>query len=410
MPRSVRELSLRSRLWLLMAAGVAVRIALAIHASGKAGDSATFPVALGLWQAHGFDFYGFADPGGGNGVVQGLWPYPPLFLGWLSIADVVRDTTGITYHAAIQAAPIAADVGLAFVVQAYLGLKGASDRRRLGAAALISLCPTVAVVSGYTSQIDSVAILPAAAALLVWEEAGPQRRALYAGALIGVGASVKAPALLVLLALVPAAGSPRELLRLVLAGLAVPVLLLAPFLVANAGGVANAAGYSSYPGVGGLSFLVQPHLSDIWLAGHIPALGDLNSAARFVFDHGNAILAVAVLGVFSLLARRRPAPAEAATILWLAFYVFAPNIFFGYLVWGIPFFLMAGHLRATLALEALVFCPTMLIFALGTQTLHISTAPGSRGAALYVVCMVGLSVACAAALPASVRRVRGAPA
>jgi len=389
---------------------VALRVGLAIHGAGKAGDSATFPVALGVWQAHGFDFYGVADPGGGNGVVQGIWPYPPAFLGWLSFADLVRDATGITFNAAIQAAPIAADVGLAFVVSSYLGLKGAPERTRLAAAALVLLCPTVAVVSGYTSQIDSLAILPAAAALLVWERAEPGRRALFAGALIGLGASVKAPAFLVLLALVPAVSSRRELLRLGASALALPALLLIPFLLADAGGVANAAGYSSYPGVGGLSFLVQPHLSEIWLAGRIPALGDLNPAARFVFDHGNLIVAAAVLAAFAAIARRRPAPAQAATILWLAFYVFAPNIFFGYLVWGIPFFLMAGHLRATLALEALVFAPTMLIFGLGTGTLQISTAAGSRGAALYIVCMVALSLAFAVGLAACLARARGTAA
>jgi hypothetical protein len=100
-----------------------------------------------------------------------------------------------------------------------------------------------------------------------------------------------------------------------------------------------------------------------------------------------------------------------ATILWLAFYVFAANIFFGYWVWGIPFFLMAGYLRATLALETLLAIPTLLVFNLGTGALEISTAPGSRGAALYFGCMILISIACFAALVLCLgRQIRDSPA
>jgi Glycosyltransferase family 87 len=392
---------LRNGLLGLAALALAGRVGLLIHGDGMAGDSQAFVAVLGVWQHDPLHLYGIANPGGD--VLVSVWPYPPGFLPWLSVADLVRDSTGIAFHVAIQALPIAADLALAFVVQAYLGLRGATERTRLAAAALVLLCPTIAVNSGYNSQIDSVAILPAAAALLVWERAAPERRALYAGALVGLAATVKLPPALVLLALVPSVASRGELARLVGAALAVPALALLPFLVTDPDGVANAAQYKSLPGVGGLTLIAQPRLAEIWLGGGIASPQDLNGAAHFLFDNGTLIVAGGLLVVFALAAPRRPAPAQMAAILWLAFYAFAPNIFFGYWVWGIPFFLMAGHLAAALALELLVAVPTLLVFRLGTGAFDISTAPGSRGAALYIACMIALSAACLVALTLALR-------
>src|SRR5207302_10782054 len=106
---------------------------------------------------------------------------------------------------------IAADAAIAWLVQAGLGRAGASDRTRLSACALVALGPAFALISGMHGQIDSVAILPAVLALVVWERGG-SRRALAAGLLIGRAASIKTAPGLMVLALLPSVRSRREAL------------------------------------------------------------------------------------------------------------------------------------------------------------------------------------------------------
>ena len=72
-------------------------------------------------------------------------------------------------------------------------------------------------------------------------------------------------------------------------------------------------------------------------------------------------MALVLAATFALLWARRPVPpAVAATVLWLGFYAVAPSFFFGYLVWGLPFFLLAGYLWRTAALMALMLVPQIL--------------------------------------------------
>lgn len=51
-----------------------------------------------------------------------------------------------------------------------------------------------------------------------------------------------------------------------------------------------------------------------------------------------------------------------AVLLWLAVYAFGVNFFFQYLVWGLPFFVMAGYIRSTLVVQLLVLPPTLLFY------------------------------------------------
>jgi hypothetical protein len=70
-----------------------------------------------------------------------------------------------------------------------------------------------------------------------------------------------------------------------------------------------------------------------------------------------------MIGAVAALAYvRRIAVEQTAILLWLALYVFAPNFFFTYLIWGIPFFLLAGRVRWALALQAYVLVPMFIAY------------------------------------------------
>ena len=55
---------------------------------------------------------------------------------------------------------------------------------------------------------------------------------------------------------------------------------------------------------------------------------------------------------------------RAAAILWLTVWAFGTGFFFQYLVWGLPFLLLDGHVRAAALLQVAVLLP-MLLFYLG---------------------------------------------
>jgi hypothetical protein len=52
----------------------------------------------------------------------------------------------------------------------------------------------------------------------------------------------------------------------------------------------------------------------------------------------------------------------AAVAVWLSVYVFGVDFFMQYMVWGLPFFLMAGYTREVLILELLLAGPVFVIY------------------------------------------------
>src|SRR5207248_680041 len=124
-------------------------------------------------------------------------PYPPAYLPWTLLAHALSPVVGFRFVVALPA--IAADAALTYLVARALERRGASEATVLGAACLVAFGPIFALTSGYHGQIDSLAILPTVVALERWTRGG-ESRALFAGVLLGVAASIKTPAGLVLLA------------------------------------------------------------------------------------------------------------------------------------------------------------------------------------------------------------------
>ena len=356
------SLGARRTLWGVIGAGILIRLVLVFTSHGEAYDMGSFnDVRLAL-EHDWLHVYRDVNPG----AHTFHWPYPPAYFPWVAFADAIKGSV-LSFDRLIRLPAVAADAALAWLLATELSRR-AGQRVALAAAALVAFGPAFVIISGYHGQIDSVAILPAVAAALLWERAAESGRvgslrvdrALAAGALIGLAGAIKTVPIVMVLALAPSARGWREAARLFGAAAAVLVVTLSPFLIADASAVRHLTKYGGVPGAGGLSLLVQPDLARFWLTGPVAA----NGATRWLSNHQTDVNAIVFLALAALFAVRRPGVMRAAAILWLAVWAFGTGFFFQYLVWGLPFLILDRHLRAAALLQAAALVP-MLLFYLG---------------------------------------------
>ena len=370
----------RRILWGLIAAGVVIRVVVAFATVGLAYDIEAFMLVAG--ELRGSDPFALFDTLNGD-VVR--WAYPTGGFPFFLLADWFTVEGLLPFHGLIHLPGIAADAAIAWMVQAYLGDRGASERTRLLATALVALGPSFLVVNGYEGQLDTLAILPAVAGVLLWTRLEGNKRAPIVGALIGLGASIKSFPFMVVVALVPGVRRWRERIVLVGTAVAVPLLLLAPWLIATPGETEAALRYSGIPGIGGLSLLAQPGLAEPRLESKpFPPLTDLSS---WLHDMSFVFLALGLAVAVLIVWRRQPDPALAVLIVWLAVYLTSVNFGPRYLVWALPFALMAGQLRQAAIIQA-IGAPAAFLIARRWEADWISSA--------YVALMITLFLAVAA--------------
>ena len=326
-------------LWAMVAAGLAARLVLAFAFYGQPYDQSSFAMVRESLAQSPLDVYA--------GVGEFRWPYPPAYFLWIVAADAVSDLTGLAFHGLVNVPAMAADVGIAWIVQAHLGRRGADEKKRLAAAGLVLLGPAFIAISGYHGQIDSVAMLPAVAAVALWDAGGP-RRGLAAGALLGLGIAIKTVPGLMLLALLPSARSKGEAAALIGAAAAVPLALLAPYLLHDSEAVTRALEYPPRGTAGGIGLI---------------STVAANPVVEALLDHATAWNAAWLAGVALVMWRARPEPTRAAVIVWLAAYVFATGFYLNYFVWGLSFVLLDGGLVAAAAVQAVALAPVVVTYA-----------------------------------------------
>jgi hypothetical protein len=356
-------------LWWVIGAGVLVRIAFAFGTYGYDFDMDSLVLVreqldADLWHAYGslnvpLDLQSFDT--------QYRWPYPPGFFPWAWLSGQAADA-GLAYHGFVQLPAIAADAALSLICFDFLRRRGRPAREYFLGGALIAVAPPLLITSGYHGQIDSLAFLPAVAAVWlwdrddIWERRGELARPLTVGLLIGIGASIKFVPLILLAAFFPLVWRrPRQALALVGAALAVPLLLFAPFLLADADGVRRALGYSGSPGAGGLSMLMQPEIVSYRLSGDLGHVV-FNGPSQFFYDHGGQMALLGLAGSSLLLLVRRPEPVIGALLLIVTMYVFAPNNYLHYVAWCLPFLVMAGMLRVAALISVWMLIPCAIAY------------------------------------------------
>jgi uncharacterized membrane protein len=325
--------------WGMAALGVAIRLGLAFGFVGDSYDQESFAMVRDALKVAPFDVY--------DEIVDGHWNYPPGLFPWIALAGWLADVTGLAFHGVVQLPAIAADVAIAWVVQLFLAGRGFDPARRLAAAGLVLLGPVFVAIAGYHGQIDSVAILPAVLAFLYWERGG-ERRALQAGLLLGAAIVLKTAPGLLLLALVPTARSLREAVKLVAAAAAIPLLMLAPYLIADARHALSAIDYPSVGTAGGLGLISTT----------LP-----NPVVDGIRDLGTVWNALWIGGLLALFLRFRPSATRAAVIVWLALFVFGTGFYMHYLIWGIPFLLLDGALLVAALIQLVVLVPLIVTYA-----------------------------------------------
>ena len=292
------------------------------------------------------------------------WNYPPGLFPWVLGANWFSHHVGLPYTTLFRLPAIAADLALAWIVQASLAGR-ASVGLRLLAAALVAFSPLLIAVSAYQAQIDSLAILPAVVAFIVWDRyEGARWRPYLVGGLIGLGATIKTPPLLLVLALLPVVPSIASGAKLTLSAVAVPLLALTPFLI-NGSDISHVLAYHGGAGEGGISLLVGPRLAPYAFGvahglpgpprGQVDRMLSVYQASRFIFGTGLLIVAAALF-------RYRPPPVRGAILLWLTVYALGVTFFMQYLVWALPFLLLAGYVRPALVAQLVLLAPIYVAY------------------------------------------------
>jgi hypothetical protein len=344
-------------IWALIAFGTVARVAVGLGSDGFAFERHGYELLRSALTSHPLHVYEIVN----RGTLH--YPYPPGYLPWIWFAGTIAPGGWHPFRSIVALPGVVADGALAWVVQDALRRRGATPAVRLGATALIALGPSFAIISGYHGLFDSVAILPAVLAILLWDRlpaqgAGLRNRALVCGLLIGAGGTIKTVPLLMLLPLLPWTRSPREAIVLVGSALGVLALSLVPFYLADHDVLHDLSKYGGIPGLGGLTLAIQPDLARNWLIAPTRPSG----VTLWVIHHQKLVNGAVVAALAAFLWRTRPGPVRGAALVWLATWALGAGFFFQYLVWGLPFLILAGWLQATMLLELVLLLPTLIFY------------------------------------------------
>jgi hypothetical protein len=100
----------------LVILGLAIRLTVNLETDGVAFDLESFKATNLALHFHGFSAYEF--------LLLGRWPYPPGYFPWLLVAGKIAE--GADFFKVVRLPPMAADVGIALIVQELLRRAGAS--------------------------------------------------------------------------------------------------------------------------------------------------------------------------------------------------------------------------------------------------------------------------------------------
>jgi hypothetical protein len=133
--------------------------------------------------------------------------------------------------------------------------------------------------------------------------------------------------------------------------------------------------------------------------GQVAAESARSDLLQTVQENARWITAVALATYTGFVFRYRPAAVDAAALLWLVVYAFSSNFFLNYLVYGLPFFIMAGFLVEVAVLQALLIAPTVAFYV------ALRPSPSTATGVLYIPALIALWAAWVLATLVIARRI-----
>jgi hypothetical protein len=258
----------------------------------------------------------------GDPYSTGLVNWPPLWP-WIVHAEAKLTTLlGLPFHFVVKLGPLLADLGITAVLFLVAARGGRSPRGAFAFAMLFALNPVSIFTTSFHGQFDGIAAL---FGLLAVVSADARPKGIASGLWLGLGGLTKTWPLIFLPALLRVGDWRRRGYVAYLALLpAVATVVLTLDLVVPNEARQYVLNYQSFPywwGVTSLN-LYSPGEPWTWYAAH-----------------GNDVLYVAFLVVLVLCRHR--SNAQTALAMVLTFYVFTPGYGTQYLVWVLPFALLA---------------------------------------------------------------------
>jgi hypothetical protein len=260
----------------------------------------------------------------------GIYPYPPVWVGFEMTALWLHWQGVLPFSLAIRLPIIIADVAMVAIIWRYVRRHTQFPQRALLAAALYALNPVSIIISCWHGQFDALPVCGVALAMLFTEH--HWRRA--AGAL-GIGIALKSFPVLLLPMFARQQPSLSRQIHFILYAILPVLFLLIPFLLADAAAVIREL--FCYRGHALLGVMVPVRTI------YVPLTGE-----RFPVDMTLQVISLSAYGFLGLygwavwyMSRFHITLPMQATIVFLLFYVVYAGISPQYVLWVLPFMIMA---------------------------------------------------------------------
>ena len=319
----------------VLGAALAMRAALSLVQDGHVFDVLVAYRDIGERVLHGADIW--------SGDTESLATYPPPVYGWWAVAALIPGASPHVFAALVRAPFWVVDAGIAVALLRLLPGKAGAQ-----AAWIYALCPVAAAVPTLHGQHDPVtdALLLAGVVVAVW-----RGDAVRGGLIAGAGIALKQWPVFFLPPIL-AALSRRSAVAFTVAA-ATPILcayaaygLLHPHDATT--GFVDVATY-------------RPHRQGLGTSWAFPA-----SLPAGVFIVTNLAVTLGAAAVATALVRSGRRVEEALAVDMLLLTALSPTVSDQYLMWSLPFLLLAGRLR-TAALLSLGLLPAVASLDLWTS-------------------------------------------
>ena len=265
--------------------------------------------------------------------VLGRHPYLPFQMYVMGAMAYLSQWTGLPYVVAVKLPAVAADVALTALI--YRAVRDTGGRQWAAYAALLyALNPVSLLVTAYHGQFESVTLLLLVLSWWLWE----RRRATGSAGALGFAILNKTWPVVILPVIFLRLRNWRGRIVYTLIALGIPVLFVVAYL----------ALFSADPTPMLRRALTHRGVAGYWGPGAVlyPAAAawpGLQPAADLLFALRNGLLLIGVLA--SLWWTRRQSALDALLTLLLVMFVVTVGFGIQWLVWPVPFALLAGEYR-----------------------------------------------------------------